>query len=163
MFCFLLGTIDELKGSNTKHNYKGRGGQPVVKIFSYRQLFLLHLWCRHQVENHNTRCHYPILVERTQDTKFWTYLNFEWYLVVTEMNTVLASGHFQHGGNIMPTLNFQRQLAIHCMENITGTEPGDIGRHMWACRRQQTVEYHLEKEPNYRGKWIPGEKIKVPK
>ena len=71
------------------------------------------------------------------------------------VNTALASGHFQNGGNIMPTLDFWRHLAIQCMENTIGTEPGDIGMPMWDCRMPQIAGYKLEKVPNYRGKWLP--------
>ena len=78
---------------------------------------------------------------------------------MTEVNTALASGHFQNGVDIMPTLAFRRQLAIQCMENAIGTEPGDIGRPVRACRRPQIVECKLEKVPNYSGKWwLPNEK-----
>ena len=66
--------------------------------------------------------------------------NFAWYLAVTEVNTALASGHFQNGGNIMPNLAFLIQLALHCMENTIGTYPDDIGSPMGACRRPQIME-----------------------
>ena len=79
-------------------------------------------------------------------------------LSVTEVNTALASGHFQNGGDIMPTLDFWRQLVIKCMEDTIGTDPGDIGRPMWACIRPKIVEFHMEKVPNYRGKCLPSEK-----
>ena len=45
------------------------------------------------------------------------------------------------------------------MENIIVTEPGDIGRHIRACRSPQVVEYQLEKVLNYRGKWLRSTKI----
>ena len=75
-----------------------------------------------------------------------------------EVITALASGNFQNGGNIMPTLDFWRHLAIQCMENTIGTEPGDIGRPMWAFRRPQTVKYNMEKVANYHRKWLASEK-----
>ena len=55
----------------------------------------------------------------------------------------------------MPTLPFRRQLAIQCMENTIGTEPGDSGRPMPTCRGPQIVGCHLEKVPNYSAKWQP--------
>ena len=45
----------------------------------------------------------------------------------------------KNGGNIVPTLAFGGQLALQCMENTVGTESGDIGGPMWACRRRQIV------------------------
>ena len=37
----------------------------------------------------------------------------------------------------MPNLAFGRQLAIQCMKNTIGIEPGNIDRPMWECRRPQ--------------------------
>ena len=62
-----------------------------------------------------------------------------------EANTALASVHLENGGNIMPTLDFRRQLTLQCMENTIGKEPGDIGRPIWACIRPQIVQCNLEK------------------
>ena len=45
---------------------------------------------------------------------------------MAEVNTVLPSGNFQNGSNIMPELYLRRHLAIQCMENTIVTEPGDI-------------------------------------
>ena len=59
----------------------------------------------------------------------------------------------------MPTLAFQRQLVMQCMENTIGTYSGDIVRHMKAYIRPQIVEYRMEKVPNYSGKWLSSEKI----
>ena len=82
-------------------------------------------------------------------TKFFTDNNFAWYLTVVEVNTVLALGHLQNGGNIMTTLTFRSQLAIHCMENTIGTYAGDIGRPVCTTRRPQIFKFHLEKVSNY--------------
>ena len=67
---------------------------------------------------------------------------------MTEENTVLASGQSQNGGNIMPTLTFQRQLVIKCMDITIGTYPGDIGSHIWACKMPQIVQDNLQKVLN---------------
>ena len=75
-----------------------------------------------------------------------------------EANTALAFGHLQNVSNIMPTLDFHRKLAMYYTENTIGTERGDIGRPTKSCRRPHIVEYHLEKVPNYRGKWLPSAK-----
>ena len=120
------------------------------EIFTWRQPF----WC-HQVDYHNNRPHSPISLKRTWDTKFWPYRNFVWYFVVTEKSTALATGHFQNGGDIMPTLDFWRQLEIWCIENNIGTYHGDVGKPMWVCRRSQIAEHKLEKVKTYHGKWLP--------
>ena len=53
-------TLDDLDGANTKHNYKGRDGQSLMKIFTYRNPFGLHFRYRHQVKNNNNRRQYSI-------------------------------------------------------------------------------------------------------
>ena len=54
---------------------------------------------------------------------------------MAEVNIALASGHFQNGGNIMPTLALWRQFAPLCMENNIGAWTGDILRPVQAIRR----------------------------
>ena len=71
---------------------------------------------RYQVDDHNNRFHSTISLESTWDIKSWMYCNLAWYLVVTEVNTALASGKFQNDGNVMPDLYFWRKLVIHCIE-----------------------------------------------
>ena len=71
-----------------------------------------------------------------------------------EANTALASGNFQNGGNIMPNLDFQEQLALQWMYNTIGTETGDIRRPMWTYRRPEIVECSLEKIPNFHRKLL---------
>ena len=126
-----------------------------MKSFKYRHQFGLQFLYRHQVYDQNSTCHSNISLEMIWDTKFWPDCNFACYLAVREANTALASGYFQDGGDIMTSLSFQRQLAIQCMENTTGTETGDIGRPMWACRIPQIVGCNQEKVPRYCGKWLP--------
>ena len=48
--------------------------------------------------------------------------------MVLEVNTALASGHFQNDGLVQPILDFQRALAIECLNNTIGAELGDNGR-----------------------------------
>ena len=98
--------LDDLEGGNTRHNYKGRDGESLVKIFKYRKPFGLYFKYYHQVEDHNNRLHSDVSLDSTWYSKFWPYCNFTWYLSVMEVNTVLASGHFQNGGDIIPTLDF---------------------------------------------------------
>ena len=40
-------------------------------------------------------------------TKFRPECNFEWYLAVSEVNTDLASGHFQNDGLVQPSLDVE--------------------------------------------------------
>ena len=47
--------------------------------------------------------------------------------MVLEVNTALASGHFQNDGLVQPILDFQRALAIECLNNTIGAELGDNG------------------------------------
>ena len=56
-----------------------------------------------------------------------------------EVNTALKYRHFQNDSDVIPTLDFLRQLAIYFMKNNIGTDPGDIGRPIRACRRPQIV------------------------
>ena len=65
-----------------------------------------------------------------------SFCNFAWYLAVTEVNTAITAGHFQNGGDIMLTLDFQRQLVIQCMKNTVLIDPGYIDRLF------ETVEGH---------------------
>ena len=139
-------------------NNKNRDGDSLVNIFKYQPPFGLHFCYHHQIYDQKNCPHSPISLDRTQATKFWTNLNSACYLAVIEVNIELASEHFQNGGNIVPTLSFRRQLAINCIEYITGTEPGDIGRPMWDFIRPKIVEYNVEKVPNYLRKWLASEK-----
>ena len=90
-------TLEELDGSDTRREYKGRDDESLARIFKYRQTFGFQFRYRHQVDDHTNRRHSPISIERTWATKFWTNRNFEWYLAVTEVNTALADGHFFKG------------------------------------------------------------------
>ena len=56
----LLGNIHYLEGANTKHNYKGRGVQFLVKIVTYHQPLGLNFWYYHQVYDNNNSFHYTI-------------------------------------------------------------------------------------------------------
>ena len=154
-------TLNELDWANMKRNYKDRDGESLVKQFKYWQPFGFHVHYHHQVDNNKNRRHYPISLESRWATKFWMDYNFAWYLFVMVVNIALACGHFPNGGDIIPTLAFQRQLAMQCMENNFLTDPNDIGTPMRACRRPQIVELNVEKVPNYLGKWQPSEKIKI--
>ena len=78
--------------------------------------------------------------------------NFGSYIYMAEVNTALAPGRFQNGGDIMPTLDFWMQLLIQLMETIIKTETADSVSPMWACIRPQIVESYVKKVTDYRGK-----------
>ena len=42
-------TLDDLEGDNTKRNYKGRGGEYLVKMFKYRKPFGLYFCYRNKL------------------------------------------------------------------------------------------------------------------
>ena len=60
-------------------------------------------------------------------TKFWPDRNFVWYLVVSEVNTALVSGHFKNYGVVQPSLYFWRDLEIECLENTIRVKLGENG------------------------------------
>ena len=107
--------LEEMDGSNTRREYKGRDGEFLSRLFKYCLSFGLHSRYRHQVDYHNNRKHAPISIESTWETKFWPDRNFAWYLAVTEVNTALADGNFRKGGKLIPTLQFRRKLAHDMM------------------------------------------------
>ena len=49
------------------------------------------------------------------------------------------------------------------MENTIGIESGDIVRPMRDYRKPQIVEFQKGKVRNYLRKWLPSEKIKIPR
>ena len=100
--------IEEFEGADTRREYKGRGGESLVRQLKYWQPFGLHFRYRHQVDDHNNRRNAPIPIERTWATKFWTDRNFTWYLSVTDVNMALEDGHFHKGGQLIPILQFRR-------------------------------------------------------
>lgn len=129
-------TLNELEGARTKRDWKENGVNK-SKTFNYRQPFGLHFRYRHQVDDHNNRRHAPISIERTWATKFWADRNFAWYLAVSMVNANLAHGHFQNNGEVVPTLQFRRQLAQELLDNTIGREDMDHdedGRPIRSCR-----------------------------
>ena len=88
--------LDELEGERTRRDFIDSSGTKEMKQFIYQHPFGVHFRYIHQVENQNNWRHAPISLERTWATKFWPDLKFSWYLAVLEVNTDLASGHFQN-------------------------------------------------------------------
>ena len=77
------------------------------------------------MDDHNIWIYAPISLESKWATKFLPDREFAWYLVVTELNTALASGHFQNDGVVKPSLDFWRALLIYCLDNTIGFELWD--------------------------------------
>ena len=67
---------------------------------------------------------------------------------MSEVNTALASSHFQNNVDVKPNLASHGQIATQCMKNTIGTYPGDIGSPMWGGRGPQMVEFQLGEVPN---------------
>ena len=81
-----------------------------MNIFTYYQPFGMYFKYRHQVDGHNNWIHAPIYLDSKWETKFYPYWNFFWYLSVSEVNTALASGHFQNYGLVQLSLEYWRDL-----------------------------------------------------
>ena len=142
-----------MDGADNRREYKGRDGESLVRIFKYRQPFGSHFRYRHHVDNQNNRINAPISIERTRATKFWTNRNFVWYLTVTEVNTILADGHFRKGGKFIPNLQFRRKLAHEMMENTIGGETVDYGRPRGSAATPYIVACTLLKVKNHEGSY----------
>ena len=80
------------------------------------------------MDDHNKRRHAQVTLERTWETEVWPDYTLAWYLAVLEVNTALASGHFQNYGVVQPSLDVWISLEIECLENIICIELGDNGR-----------------------------------
>ena len=101
-----------LEVARTRRCFKDSSGTKDTKQFTYRQPFGIHFRYRHQLHDHNNWIHAPISLDRTWATKFWPDCNFDWYIVLSEVNTALASGHFQNDGVVKPSLDFWIASAI---------------------------------------------------
>ena len=115
-------TLNELCGAKTRRYFIYSSGTKDTNSFTYRQSFGIHSRYIHQVGYHNNMRHGSISLESTRATKFCPDRNFSWYLAVSEVNTALASGHFQNDGVVQPSLYFWIDLAIECHENKIGVE-----------------------------------------
>ena len=151
-------TLDELEGAKTRRYFIDSIGTKETKQFTYRNPFGLRFRCGHQLYDHNNRRHAPFSLERRWATKFWPDRNFSWYLVVLEVNTTLASGHFQNYGVVQPSLDFWRALAIECLEKKIGVELGDNGRPNRSCKIPLYVPFEKIKVKHYGGMWYPSKK-----
>ena len=89
-----LGENSRVVGQKTIRDLTDRSGTKEAKIFTYRNPFGLHFKYRHKVDDHKNHIHTPIYLDRTWSTKFWKGCNFSWYLVASEVNIDLESGHF---------------------------------------------------------------------
>ena len=80
---------------------------------------------KHQLEDRNNQRYAPISLERTRVAKFWNDHNFDWYLVMSEVNTALASYHFKDDVVVQTSLDFWIALTIEYLNNTIGVEFGD--------------------------------------
>ena len=108
-------TLDGLEGARTRRYFIDINGTKETKHFTYRKPFGIHFRYIHQVDDHNNWIHVPIFLERAWATTFWPDRKFAWYLAVSEVNSYLASGHFQNYGLVQPSLDFWRDLTIECL------------------------------------------------
>ena len=68
---------------------------------------------------------------------------------MSEVDTYIASVHFQKDGAVQPSLDFWRALEIYCLENKIGFELLENGKHKRTCKialyipcRKITVKHH---------------------
>ena len=113
-------TLDKLEGARTGSYFIETSGMKEPKQFTYRKPFGINYRYIHQVKNHNNQRNTPISLERKWATKFWPDGNFDWYLVVSEVNTALVSGQFQNYGVVQPSMDFWRYFKIKCPDNTIG-------------------------------------------
>ena len=69
------------------------------------------------------------------------------------LNTALAEGHMQKGGEVTPTLEFRRALAQECLENKIGVEEGVAGRPRRSCTVPTSIACKLVTVAHHRGAW----------
>ena len=151
-------TLHELEGAKTRRDFIDRSRTKETKKFKYRNPFGIHFRYRHQVDGHNNQIHAPLSLESTWANKFWPDRNFSWYLAVSEVNTALASGHFQNYGVVQPILDFCRALAIECLENTIGVEFGDNVKPKRDCKIPVYVPSDKIAVKHYGGMWDPSKK-----
>ena len=109
-------------------------GTKDTKRFTYRKPFEVHFRDRHQGFNHNNQRHVPIYLERTWVTKSQSDSIFAQYLAVSEVNTYLASDHFQNDGVVQPHMDFRRYLSTQCVENTSWIVLGHNGQYKISCK-----------------------------
>ena len=102
----------DLEGARTIRSFIDRSRTKGTKQFTYHYTFGINFRYRHQVDYHNNMRHATFSLKRTWSNKFWPDSNFAWYLAVLEVNTDLASGHFQNDGVVQPGMYFWRVLEI---------------------------------------------------
>ena len=88
----------KLEGENSGIDFIESSGMKEKKQFTCQNPFGITFRYIHKVDDHNNRRHAPMYLDNTRETKFCPDHNFVWYLAVSEVNTALASGHFQNYG-----------------------------------------------------------------
>ena len=151
-------TLDELEDARTRIYCIDSSGTKDTKQFTYRQPFGIHFRYRHKVDDHINQRHSPICLERTWATKFWIDHNFAYYLVVPEVNTALLSRHFQNDGVVQPSLDFQRALAMECLENTIRVELEENGQPNRIFKSLICVPCEKITVKHHGGMWGPSKK-----
>ena len=153
-------TIDYPERSETRRDFIDSSEMKETKKFTYRQPFGIHFSYWHQGDNHNNRRHAPIYLEKIWATKFCPDRNFAWYLVVSEVNKTLVSGHFQNDRVVKPSLHFRRDLEIECLENTIEVELRDNGWPKRTCKMPIYVPCEKITVKHHGGMWDPIKKGK---
>ena len=138
----------------TNRTYKDSDGINKMITFKYPEPIMIHYNYRHNVDDHNCRCHKTISLEETWVTKDWVTRVFAFILSVTEVNVGYAASYFQNKP-IAPSLKTRKSLAFLM---ITNTLDGyhQKGDRLTPTRKRkwENLDHRLESFPNYCGKWM---------
>ena len=96
------GTLENLEGSDMQLRYKGSGGEVVTRQFNYCEVFGNHFRYRHQVDNNNNNCHYPISEERTWAPKYCPDRCHAYFLALAEVNVNYLQRYLVDGAGANP-------------------------------------------------------------
>ena len=87
------GTLNSVPGSYTRREYL-EDGKNIKVEFQYPEVINNHYRFRHQIDDHNARCHSPIGFEETWSTKWCPNRVMAFLLSVTEVNVKLSHDYF---------------------------------------------------------------------
>ena len=72
---------------------------------------------------------------------------------MTEVNTAVADGHFRKGMQLIPNLQFRREIAHEIMDNTFGLDTVDSRSPRGSTCTPYTVVYTLLKVKNHEGSY----------
>ena len=78
--------------------------------------------------------------------------------MVPEFNTALLSRHFQNDGVVQPSLDFQRALAMECLENKIRVELGENRKSNRIFKSLICVPSEKITVKHHGGMWGPSKK-----